>query len=257
MQTSLQGKVALVTGGSSGIGKATVLALAREGAAVTIDYASRGAESEALQRQIEEQGGRAIAVKGDVSHVKDIWRLVDRTVEAFGRLDILVNNAGIESRTSVLDTTEKDFDQVMAVNLRGAFFATQICAKQMIKQGRGGRIINVSSIHEDWPMPGNVPYCCAKGGLRMLSRTAGIELAPHGITVVGIAPGAVATPINAETLADPAKAKRLHAAIPLGRVASAEEIAGLIVWLASDACSYITATTLVADGGMSQRGSDL
>jgi glucose 1-dehydrogenase len=253
----LTGKVALVTGGGSGIGKAIVQALARDGAAVTIDYSRSAASAGALEAQIIKTGGRAIAVKGDVTQVKDIWRLVDRTVEEFGGLDILVNNAGIESRTSVLETTEQEYDRVLSVNLRGAFFAMQIAAKQMIKQGRGGRIINISSVHEDWPMPGNLPYCCAKGGVRMLTRTAGVALAAHGITVVGVGPGAVATPINAETLADPAKKRQLEKSIPLGRIASADEIANLVAWLASPASAYVTATTIFADGGMMQRGSDL
>ena len=136
----------------------------------------------------------------------DIQRLVDKTVAAFGRLDIMVNNAGMETRTSVLDTTERQFDMVIGVDLKSAFFGVQIAAKQMIEQGGGGRIINISSIHEDWPMPGNAAYCAAKGGVRMLTRTAGVELAPHGITVVGVAPGAVHTPIDEVTLADPVAA---------------------------------------------------
>ncbi len=129
-----------------------------------------------------------------MSSIADIGRLVDGTVAAFGRLDILVNNAGMETRTSTLETTEHQFDMVIAIDLKSAFFGVQLAAKQMIKQGGGGRIINISSIHEDWPMPGNSPYCLAKGGVRMLTRTAGVELAPHGITVVGVAPGAVHTP---------------------------------------------------------------
>ncbi len=120
----------------------------------------------------------------------------------FGRVDIMVNNAGVETRTSVLDTTEAQYDRVLSINLKSAFFGTQIAARQMIKQGGGGRIINITSVHEDWPMPGNTAYCLAKGGMRMLTRTAGIELAPHGVLVVGVGPGAVATPINASTMKD-------------------------------------------------------
>jgi glucose 1-dehydrogenase len=122
----------------------------------------------------------------------------------------------------------------------------------MLKQGSEGRIINISSIHEDWPMPGNTPYCLAKGGMRMLTRTAGVELAPHGITVVGVAPGAVATPINVETMQDSDTLSQLNAAIPLGRMAQPEEIAHLVVWLASDQASYVTAATFTVDGGMMQ-----
>jgi glucose 1-dehydrogenase len=152
----------------------------------------------------------------------------------------------------VLDTTEAQYDRVLDINLKGAFFGTQMAAKQMIEQGSGGRIINISSIHEDWPMPGNAPYCLSKGGMRMLTRNAGVELAPHGITVVGVGPGAVATPINVETMQDPQLMAQLNAAIPLGRMATPEEVANLVVWLASDEASYVTATTFFVDGGMMQ-----
>jgi glucose 1-dehydrogenase len=158
----------------------------------------------------------------------------------------------METRTSTLDTTERQFDMVIAVDLKSAFFGVQLAAKQMIKQGGGGRIINISSIHEDWPMPGNSPYCAAKGGVRMLTRTAGVELAPHGITVVGVAPGAVHTPIDDVTLSDPVAKAKLESAIPLGRVAEPEEIARFVAFLASDLASYGTATTYVVDGGMMQ-----
>ena len=131
-----------------------------------------------------------------MSKVADLQRLVDATVKRFGRLDVMVNNAGVETRTSVLDTTEAQYEKVLEINLKSAFFGTQLAAKQMIKQGGGGRIINITSVHEDWPMPGNIAYCLSKGGMRMLTRTAGVELARHNILVVGVAPGAVATPIN-------------------------------------------------------------
>jgi len=139
---------------------------------------------------------------------------------------------------------------VMNVNLKSAFFGTQIAAKQMIAQGGGGRIINISSVHEDWPMPGNTPYCLSKGGMRMLTRTAGLELGPHQITVNGVGPGAVDTPINAETEADPTKLAILNRAIPLGRMASPAEIGSVVVFLAGDGASYVTATTYFADGGI-------
>ena len=178
--------------------------------------------------------------------------MIDAAVAKFGRVDIMVNNAGVETRTSVLDTTEEQYDKVLTINLKSAFFGTQIAARQMIKQGGPGRIINITSVHEDWPMPGNTPYCLAKGGMRMLTRTAGVELAAHGILVVGVGPGAVATPINLSTMTDPALMKRLEDAIPLGRMAKPEEIANLVVFLAGDGASYLTATTIFADGGMMQ-----
>jgi glucose 1-dehydrogenase len=164
----------------------------------------------------------------------------------------MVNTAGMETRTSILETTVEQFELVVGIDLRSAFFGVQLAARQMIKQGDGGRIINISSIHEDWPMPGNAPYCVAKGGVRMLTRTAGVELAAHGIRVVGVAPGAVDTPIDKATLADPSQRTRLEASIPLGRVAEPAEIAELVAFLASDRASYSTATTFVVDGGMMQ-----
>ncbi len=248
----LDNKVAIVTGSDSGIGRAIAIELARQGAAVTINYHKNAAAAEAAKSEIEAAGGRAQVIQADVSSVADIQKLVDGTVAAFGRLDILVNNAGMETRTSTLDTTEQQFDMVIAIDLKSAFFGVQAAARQMIAQGGGGRIINISSIHEDWPMPGNAPYCLAKGGVRMLTRTAGVELAPHGITVVGVAPGAVHTPIDEVTLSDPVAKARLESAIPIGRVAEPEEIAKLVGFLASDDASYSTATTFVADGGMMQ-----
>jgi glucose 1-dehydrogenase len=247
-----QGRVAIVTGGDSGIGHAISLELGRQGASVTVNYHKDEASANATVDAIQAAGGKAQAVQGDVSSVADIQRLVDAAVSAYGRLDIMVNNAGMETRTSTLDTTEHQFDMVIGVDLKSAFFGVQLAAKQMIKQGSGGRIINISSIHEDWPMPGNSPYCAAKGGVRMLTRTAGVELAPQGITVVGVAPGAVHTPIDEVTLSDPVAKAKLESAIPLGRVAEPEEIARLVAFLASEAASYGTATTYVADGGMMQ-----
>jgi glucose 1-dehydrogenase len=144
------------------------------------------------------------------------------------------------------------YERVMAINLKSAFFSTQIAARQMIKQGGGGRIINVTSVHEDWPMPGNTPYCLSKGGMRMLTRTAGVKLARHNILVVGVGPGAVATPINLATIDDPKKLAQLDAAIPLGRMARPEEIASVVGFVAGDGASYLTATTIFADGGIMQ-----
>jgi len=247
---SLKNKVAIVTGGNSGIGQAIVLELARQGASIVIDYVVHPESTDALEQQIAKLGSRAIGVRADVSNVADLQKLVDAAASKFGRLDIMVNNAGIETRTSVLDTSEAQYEKVMSVNLKSAFFGTQIAARQMIKQGGGGRIINITSVHEDWPMPGNTAYCLAKGGMRMLTRTAGIELAKHKILVVGVGPGAVATPINLTTMNDPAQLAKLDAAIPLGRMARPEEIAGVVAFLASDGASYLTATTIFADGGI-------
>jgi glucose 1-dehydrogenase len=192
-----------------------------------------------------------------VSKVADLQNLVDSAVKAFGRVDIMINNAGVETRTSVLDTTEAQYEKVMAINLKSAFFGIQLAAQQMIRQGGGGRIINITSVHEDWPMPDNTAYCVSKGGMRMLTRTAGVELAPHNILFVGVGPGAVETPINLSTMNDPALMKKLDAAIPIGRMARPEEIASLVAFLASDGASYITASTIFADGGIMQSSPGL
>jgi glucose 1-dehydrogenase len=254
---SLHGKAAIVTGGNSGIGKAIVLALAAQGANVVIDYVCDPEATEELERQVVALGDKAIGCDADVSKIAELQELVKAAVDSFGRVDIMVNNAGIETRTSVLDTTEDQYDKVLDINLKSAFFGTQLAAKQMISQGGGGRIINVTSVHEDWPMPNNTAYCLSKGGMRMLTRTAGVELAPHNITVVGVGPGAVDTPINKETVADPAKLKVLDAAIPLGRLAEPSEIADVVAFLASDAASYVTATTIFVDGGIMQSSPGL
>jgi glucose 1-dehydrogenase len=247
---SFKNKVAVVTGGNSGIGQAIVLELARQGASIVIDYIVRPEATAALEQQITALGDQSIGVEADVSKLADLQKLVDAAGGRFGRIDIMVNNAGVETRTSVLDTTEDQYDRVMAINLKSAFFGTQIAARQMIEQGAGGRIINLTSVHEDWPMPGNTAYCLAKGGMRMLTRTAGLELARHNILVVGVGPGAVATPINRATMDDPARLARLDAAIPLGRMANPEEIAGVVAFLAGEGASYLTATTIFADGGI-------
>ncbi len=257
MAEGLQGKVAIVTGGNSGIGKAVVLELARQGASVVIDYVADEQATEDLEREIAGLGEKAVGVEADVSKLEDLQRMIDTAVSTFGRLDVMVNNAGIETRTSVLDTTEGQFEKVIAVNLKSAFFGTQLAAKQMIAQGGGGRIINMTSVHEDWPMPGNTAYCLSKGGMRMLTRTAGVELAPHNICVVGVGPGAVNTPINAQTVNDPAALAKLDGAIPIGRLAEPEEIATVVAFLASDGASYITATTIFADGGIMQSSPGL
>jgi len=253
----LKGKVAVVTGGNSGIGAAIVVALAEQGANVVIDYIAHPEATDELEKKVVALGDKAIGVKADVSKVSDLQMLIDTAVEKLGRVDVMVNNAGVETRTSVLDTTEEQYEKVLEINLKSAFFGTQIAAKQMIKQGGGGRIINITSVHEDWPMPGNIAYCLSKGGVRMLTRTAGVELAEHGVLVAGVAPGAVATPINVSTMNDPELMKKLGKAIPLGRMAKPEEISSVVAFLASDKASYMTATTVFADGGMMHQSPGL
>jgi len=248
----LKDKTVIVTGGNSGIGAAIAAAAGREGANVVIDYVAHEEATEALDDAVTREGGQAIGVKADVSQVAELQRLLDAAVQEYGRVDVMVNNAGIETRTSLLDTTEDDYDRVMAVNLKSAFFGSQLAARQFIAQGGGGVIINISSVHEDWPMPGNTPYCVSKGGMRMLTRNAAVELGPHGIRMLNVAPGAVDTPINVTTTTDAAKLAALNASIPLGRVASPDEIARTVVFLASDQAAYVTATTVFVDGGIMQ-----
>jgi glucose 1-dehydrogenase len=254
---ALRDKVAIVTGGNSGIGKAVVIALAAEGANVVIDWVFDEQATEDLEKQLVALGDKVTGVEADVSKVADLERLVGSAVSTFGRLDIMVNNAGVETRTSILDTTEAQYEKVLDINLKSAFFGTQLAAKQMIAQGDGGRIINMTSVHEDWPMPNNTAYCLSKGGMRMLTRTAGVELAPHNILVVGVGPGAVATPINTATMNDPVALKKLDDAIPIRRMAKPEEIASVVAFLAGEGASYMTATTVFADGGIMQSSPGL
>ena len=248
----LDGKTLIVTGGNSGIGEAIALAAGAQGANVLVDYVAHPDETKEIIAAIEQRGGHAVGVAADVSKTTDVARMIATAVETYGRLDVLVNNAGIETNRSLLETSEDDYDRLMAVNLKSAFFGTQRAAKQFISQGGGGIVINISSVHEDWPMPGNTAYCVSKGGMRMLTRCAGVELGEHGIRIINVCPGAVATPINTVTLEDPAKRKRLTDAIPFGRLAEPDDIAELVVFLASDRNGYMTATSVVVDGGLMQ-----
>lgn len=253
----LENKVAAVTGASSGIGKEIALALAREGAAVAVGYRSDPDGAGDTAKQIEDGGGRAAAVQVDVSDPEGVGGFVGDAAERFGRLDVMVNNAGMEEKHPFLETPLEVWQEAISVNLTGVWLGCQEAAKRMVSQGDGGRIINVSSVHEDLAMPTNAPYCAAKGGVRMLMRTIAVELAPHGITVNNIAPGAVATPINKETLGDEDLKRELLAEIPLGRMAEPEEVGGLAVYLASDAASYVTGSTFVIDGGMMRQAGSL
>jgi len=253
----LAGKVAIVTGSDSGIGRAIAIRFAREGAAVTVNYHKDERHAREVKEAIERDGGPVTVIQGDIASAADVQRLLDGTLEAFGRLDILVNNAGVEFPKPFLEVREDEWDTVLDVNLKGPFLCTQAAARAMIMRGGGGRIINISSVHEDLPMPGNSPYCAAKGGLRMLMRTLCDELAPHGITINNIGPGAIATPINRRTLSDPEKVAKLEAAIPLGRIGRPEDVAGLAVYLASDEAAYVTGSTYFIDGGMMRQSVGL
>jgi glucose 1-dehydrogenase len=205
---------------------------------------------------ITSAGGKAIAVEADVSQAKDVDNLISSAVAQFGRLDIMLNNAGVEKKMPFVDTPEDYWDFVVSVNLKGPFLCSKAAARQMILQGNGGRIINISSVHEDLPMPTNAPNCATKGGLRMLMRTIAVELAPHGITVNNIGPGAIDTPMDAPLKQHPDQMHALLAEIPLGRMGRPDEVANLAVYLAS-AAAYITGSTYFVDGGLLRQSGSL
>jgi glucose 1-dehydrogenase len=247
---SLAGKVAIVTGGGSGIGQAIAKRLGCDGAKVIIDYIGSEAGADETRQAIEACGSQGIVVQADVTKTEDDQRLVDTAWEKFGSADVLVNNAGMEKRSDFWDTTEDEYDKVMAVNLRGPFFLTQAFVRRLRDAKRPGRIINISSVHEDMAFPGFTTYCCSKGGMRMMMRNLTVELGPLGITVNNIAPGAVATPINKALLEDKPKLDALLRNIPLGRLGTPEDVAGAVAFLASDDASYVTGATFLIDGGL-------
>ncbi len=246
----LQGKVAIVTGAATGIGQGIAMRFAKEGAAVVVDYVGKPDAPNKTVDAIKSSGGRVTAVEADVSNPGQVANLIGEAVKTFGKLDVLVNNAGIEKKYAFVDYPLEEARKIIEVNLIGPFLVAQAAARQMIKQGQGGRIINISSVHEDLPMPTNTPYCMSKGGLRMLARTIAVELATHKITVNNIGPGAIYTPIDADIEAQPELEKSLMGEIPLNRWGKPDEVAGLAVYLASDEASYVTGSTYFIDGGM-------
>ena len=253
----LDNKVAIITGAATGIGQAIAITMAREGASVVVDYVGKPGTADDTIHQIESAGGKALAVEADVSQPDQVANLIGSAVSTFGKLDIFVNNAGIEYKHPITEFPLDQWNKIIAVNLTGPFLCIQAAAKQMIAQGGAGRIINISSVHQDLPMPTNAPYCASKGGLRMLMRTVAVELGPHGITVNNIGPGAVYTPIDADVQANPEMEKALMAEIPLGRWGQPVEIANLAVFLASDDAAYITGSTYYIDGGMLRQSGSL
>ncbi|MGC1783567.1 MAG: SDR family oxidoreductase [Acidobacteriaceae bacterium] len=253
----LQDKVAIVTGSATGIGRAIVKGMAKEGASVVVDYVGEPTLANGVVKEIRDAGGNALAIEADVSNPDQVNNLVQQCLKAFGRLDIFVNNAGLEYKYPFTDFPFDKWQKVIAVDLTGPFLCAQAAARAMIQQGGAGRIINISSVHEDLPMITNAPYCAAKGGLRMLMRTIAVELAPHKITVNNIAPGAIYTPIDADVEAHQVIEKELMAEIPLGRWGKPEEVADLAIFIASDAASYCTGSTFFIDGGMIRQAGSL
>src|SRR5712675_3032733 len=255
MGNRLQGKVAAITGGSQGIGLAIAQRFAEEGADISFCYRSNKAGADAVVASIHKTGRKVTGFQYDVGIVSDGQKFIADTAAQFGKIDVLVNNAGLERRADFWDVTEADFDAVLNVNLKGLFFITQAFVKNRMAapsgdKGPGGKIINISSVHEELPFPHFASYCASKGGVKMLTRNLAIELAPSKITINSIAPGAIETPINTKLLNDPVKLKELLENIPLGRLGKPEDVAGIASFLASDESDYITGSTFFVDGGL-------
>jgi glucose 1-dehydrogenase len=246
----LWGKVALVTGSSQGIGRGIVRRFASEGASVVINYSRSPGPAEEALAEVQAAGGSGVIVKADMSNLAEVRSLVERGIAHFGKVDILVNNAGIERNAAFWDVTEADYDAVLDVNVKGAFFATQAVVRHFMAEKRPGKIINVSSVHEELPFPHFASYCASKGAIKMLTRNLAIELAPYGITVNAVAPGAIETPINRALLAEPAKLEPLLANIPLRRLGRPNDVAGVVAFLASPDADYVTGSTYFVDGGL-------
>jgi glucose 1-dehydrogenase len=252
----LEGKTVLITGGSQGIGQGIAFRLAEEGADIAVDYVGNSASADATVAQIQKRGRRALAVQADISSVDQIHSMMKQTVDSLGGVDVLINNAGVEKHASIWEATEHDYDLVLSINLKGAFFASQAFAQHRMAVKKPGKIINVSSVHEELPFPHFTSYCASKGGVKMMMRNLSIELAPYGITVNNIAPGAIETPINTALLNDPPKLKALLDNIPLARLGQVSDVAGVAAFLASSDADYITGATIVIDGGLTWNYSE-
>jgi glucose 1-dehydrogenase len=246
----LANKIALVTGSSLGIGRAIAERFAQEGADIVINYNRTPGGAEEALHNVKAAGRRGMMVKADLSQTAEVRKLVATAIEHFGRLDILVNNAGIETHAPFWEVTEEDYDRVLNVNLKGIFFTTQEMVHHLMQAKRRGKVVNISSVHEDLPFPNFAAYCASKGGLKMLTRNLGVELGPLGININSIAPGAIETPINTKLLNDPQKLGALLSQIPLSRLGKPNDVASLAVFLASDDADYVTGSTYFVDGGL-------
>jgi glucose 1-dehydrogenase len=250
----LEGKVALVTGAGSGIGRAIAVRFAAEGAKVIVNYHPGGKHGgNDVQNEIEKAGGHALALAANVDQRADVARMFQQILAQFGRVDITVNNAGIEIKKPFIELPDEEWHRVLGVNLYGAFVVSQLAARQMIKQGQGGKLIFVSSVHEDIPFPGYTSYCASKGAIRMMMRNLAMELAPYKINVNNIAPGAIATPINEAVLKDPQARQYALEEIPWDRFGKPEEVASVAALLCSAEADYVTGCTYFIDGGLTQQ----
>lgn len=252
----IKGKNILVTGATSGIGQAIAAYMATEGANVALNYRNDPQKlddtKELIDRmcsQVKGCGGRELPVEGDVSEESDIVRMCNEVIEKLGSLDILINNAGIQTASASHELDLADFDKVISVNLRGAYLCAREAIKHFLKREYAGVIINVSSVHEIIPRPQYLSYSISKGGMENMTKTLALEYAPQGIRVNAIAPGATATPINSWA-EDPQKRKEVESHIPMKRAGTAEEMAAITAFLASDDAAYITGQTLFVDGGL-------
>lgn len=249
----LKDKVALVTGANSGIGKAIAERFAAEGAHVALNYRIRGNNAQEAADILKTFATPGMPAPADVSIRGEVEKMVADIVKQFGRLDIAVNNAGMEIKKPFLDVTDDEWNKVLSVNLYGAFVVSQAAARQMVKQGNGGKLVFISSVHEDIPFPEYTAYCASKGAMRMMMRNLAMELAPYKINCNNIAPGAIATPINQKVLDDPQQKKNAISEIPWGRFGKPEEVAGVAVFLASAEADYVTGSTYYIDGGLTQQ----
>lgn len=245
----LEGKTALITGGSRGIGRAISLGMAREGADIALNYVSCKRAADEVVEKIIKLGQRAIAIQADISRVDEVNKMVERVFDEFGRIDILVNNAGICILGSFLETHEEDWDKVIDTNLKGVFFCTQAVAKKMIEQ-QNGKIINMSSINGIVAEPEQCSYNASKGGVNMITKSLAIELAPYNISVNGLGPGFILTDASEEDIADPKVRDEYLRNIPLSRFGLPEDVVGAAIFLASEDSNYFTGQTLYMDGGM-------